>query len=62
MRSKKRKPILSQLIKLAEGTKLAERRNALLMLINYSLEWRILIFLVLTAVVSTLFLSAILWG
>ncbi|MDU6438305.1 MAG: hypothetical protein E6559_00075 [Pantoea sp.] len=62
MRSKKRKPILSQLIKLAEGTKLAERRNALLMLITYSLEWRILIFLVLTAVVSTLFLSAILWG
>jgi len=62
VRSKKRKPILSQLIKLAEGTKLAERRNALLMLITYSLEWRILIFLVLTAVVSTLFLSAILWG
>ncbi|MBS6438591.1 MULTISPECIES: hypothetical protein [Pantoea] len=62
MRSKKRKPILSQLIKLAEGTKLAERRNALLMLITYSLEWRILVFLVLTAVVSTLFLSAILWG
>lgn len=62
MRSKKRKPILSQLIKLAEGTKLAERRNALLMLVTYSLEWRILVFLVLTAVVSTLFLSAILWG
>jgi len=62
VRSKKRKPILSQLIKLAEGTKLAERRNALLMLITYSLEWRILVFLVLTAVVSTLFLSAILWG
>ena len=62
MRSKKRKPILSRLIMLAEGAKLAERRNALLMLITYSLEWRILIFLVLTTVVSTLLLSAILWG
>ncbi|WP_313618971.1 hypothetical protein [Pantoea septica] len=62
MRIKKRKPILSRLFTLAGNVKLAERRDAILMLITYSLEWRILVFLVLTAVVSTLFLSAILWG
>jgi len=60
VRSKKRKHILFRLFTLAGNVKLAERRDALLILIIYSLEWRILIFLVLTAVVSTLLLSAIL--
>lgn len=62
MRSKKRKNILFRLFTLAGNVKLAERRDAILMLIVYSLEWRILIFLVLTAVISTLLLSAVLWG
>lgn len=62
MHSKKRKHKPFGLFPLAGNVKLAERRDAILMLIIYSLEWRILIFLVLTAVVSTLLLSVVLWG